>query len=799
VVDPNIWGADGNVLSIARSGNTLYVGGSFSLVGENSGGGVPFDARTGEPSKGYPKVTGSVYAIAPDGSGGWYVGGQFTALGGKPRSSLAQVRADGSVSDWDPCVTGSPGYMQRPGVTAIAVHGNRVYVGGGFKEIGGAPRENMGCVDARTGAVIDWNPGTHVDGFVWALAVHENTVFAGGWFDSVGGQQRERLAAVDATTGEVTPWRADVAGSVEALLVRADTLYAGGRFLGLGGKWRPMLAALDANTAAVLPFDAQASGITGDVADPEVAALAIVGDTLYVAGDFTQIGGQPRASLAALNIATGAALAWTAPALGPWYGGYPPPLCTALAVSSGTLYVGGWFEAVGGQSRPYVAALNRETGAATDWNPRPNLGVYALGVQGNTVYAGGMFGMVADWQYRHHLAALDAATGALKPWNPNPDGYVVTALALKGDRLFVSGDFATIGGQPRNWFAALDTMKGEATGWNPGANDLAHTLLLEGDTLYAGGYFTQVGGQSRNYVAAINATTGDVTSWNPDANYPVLALACRGDIVYVGGIFDGIGGQPRHGLAAVNAVTGVLAAWDPNPDIPLIESFLASGNTLYVGGSFNQIGGQPRGALAALDEVTGEATPWHPESKAWDSPPRVNDLALVGGTLYVGGDFAGMGGKPRICLAAVDTATGIATDWDPGADDIVWSLATYGNTLYAGGGFWQFGGLPILGLAAISIPMERPPAPVPFALAQSIPNPTRSSAVIRFALPIAAPVTLSVYDLQGRRVATPLDHVVQQAGSHDVPVQADLWKPGVYFYRLEAGGHSATRKMLVVK
>lgn len=79
------------------------------------------------------------------------------------------------------------------------------------------------------------------------------------------------------------------------------------------------------------------------------------------------------------------------------------------------------------------------------------------------------------------------------------------------------------------------------------------------------------------------------------------------------------------------------------------------------------------------------------------------------------------------------------------------------------------------------------------------PNPVRSSAVIRYSLPIATPVSLVVYDPQGRRVATLLDRVFQDAGRQEVPVQADHLKPGVYLYRLEAGGGSATRKMVVVE
>src|SRR5438876_3473765 len=130
VANPNLWGANGNVVGIARSGNTLYIAGSFRSVGENSGGFVPIDARTGEELRPLPKVAGSVGVMVPDGTGGWYIGGEFTAVGGRPRSCLAQIGADGSVTNWNPGVTGSPGYIDPPAVSAIAVWGDRIFVGG---------------------------------------------------------------------------------------------------------------------------------------------------------------------------------------------------------------------------------------------------------------------------------------------------------------------------------------------------------------------------------------------------------------------------------------------------------------------------------------------------------------------------------------------------------------------------------------------------------------------------------------------------------------------------------------------
>src|SRR4030095_4219229 len=123
------------------------------------------------------------------------MGVEFTAVGGKPRSCLAQIGADGTVTDWNPSVTGSPGYIYLPAVHAIALFGNRLFVGGGFREIGGQPHENFGCIDVTTGAVLDWNLNT---GSIYALALHDSTVFVVGGFSSIAGQPRDGLAAVSA-------------------------------------------------------------------------------------------------------------------------------------------------------------------------------------------------------------------------------------------------------------------------------------------------------------------------------------------------------------------------------------------------------------------------------------------------------------------------------------------------------------------------------------------------------------------------------------------------------------------------
>jgi hypothetical protein len=47
-------------------------------------------------------VNGAINASASNGAGGWYIGGSFTLVGGVARDQLAHIRANGTVSDWDP-------------------------------------------------------------------------------------------------------------------------------------------------------------------------------------------------------------------------------------------------------------------------------------------------------------------------------------------------------------------------------------------------------------------------------------------------------------------------------------------------------------------------------------------------------------------------------------------------------------------------------------------------------------------------------------------------------------------------
>ncbi len=85
-----------------------------------------------------------------------------------------------------------------------------------------------------------------------------------------------------------------------------------------------------------------------------------------------------------------------------------------------------------------------------------------------------------------------------------------------------------------------------------------------------------------------------------------------------------------------------------------------------------------------------------------------------------------------------------------------------------------------------------------FVLHPAYPNPFNPGTTISFDLPEAQQVTVSIYDLTGREVAT-LTNREYSAGSHSVKWDAGEYVSGIYFYQLNAGSFMAAGKLVLVK
>jgi hypothetical protein len=80
----------------------------------------------------------------------------------------------------------------------------------------------------------------------------------------------------------------------------------------------------------------------------------------------------------------------------------------------------------------------------------------------------------------------------------------------------------------------------------------------------------------------------------------------------------------------------------------------------------------------------------------------------------------------------------------------------------------------------------------------NFPNPFNPTTEIAFDLAQRAHVTLSVFDINGRQVATLADEIMS-AGSHARVFDGSAFASGVYLYRLEAGNEVKSGKMVLLK
>ena len=148
-------------------------------------------------------------------------------------------------------------------------------------------------------------------------------------------------------------------------------------------------------------------------------------------------------------------------------------------------------------------------------------------------------------------------------------------------------------------------------------------VLEHNGKLYIAGEFTTVGATARNRLAEIDLSTNQVTSWNPDPDLFCSSLAVHSNVLYVGGGFTQMGTTARESLASFDLSSHTLTNWNPTCALPFganniyfdadVHCLYLQGATLYAGRGCTALDGTPRGPECSLH-------PHHP-SNAHGLPP----------------------------------------------------------------------------------------------------------------------------------------------------------------------------------
>ena len=567
-----------------------------------------------------------------------YVAGSFSLAERKPASGLVRLDSAGSVDDaFQPDFNG-PVFVVHP------APGGGVFVGGDFSTVNNIQSDRMVRLDTEGNVLDVWTAAA--DGGVFSISSDDaGRLYVTGLFGSMNGEPRSGIARLSAATGQLDDLFAPsfVGTIIDVAVDSLGHIWVGGLFTSVNGEVSANLVVLDEFGEVVETFDT----------DAPVRSIAYDPDGfVYICGEFSQVNGVPRSSVARFSLASQRNLdAWQ------------PSVNDDVFVCSLDNYglvIGGDFTTVDGLTTGGAARIADD--GEVDLN-------FSVVVSGNYV---------------------------TKPGN---SGRILSIAVLPDSRLLLGGLFAEVNGHSTSGLVLVAGSSGEVLRTyelERRAEIRSAVTRLDDDSLIIGGQFRRAG-----EVLAANAirlfSDGEISdSWPIFADGPIRSLERLNDgSLVIGGFFGSVSGQRHLGLARIlDPGSGELdQAWRPEliGTVGVIKQDICDDNLLYVGGFFGV------GEEATAEDVVnfakirldgdGSVSAF---DVAFDGPVHAIEQ-LECGQIYVGGSFSLAGGVVRKGLVRVDTTASGSLDlnFNPALNGAVWSLISIPDTgaLVIGGEF----------------------------------------------------------------------------------------------------------------
>ena len=407
--------------------------------------------------------------------------------------------------------------------------------------------------DGRLDATF--NPGTGFDGIegpsVYSIALQpDGKVLVAGFFERFNGVNRKSIArlnangSLDASFNPGSGIGGGFGGSGLCVLVLpSGKILVGGNFSAYNGQTQGNIARINPDGSLDGTFN------TGSGFNSFVFSIAMQPDgKLLVGGDFTSFNGVSCNRIARLN-ADGTLDASFQPGNGA--DGY---VYCITPQADGNIWIGGWFNNVGGRARKGIALLNANGTLNTSFNPGSGVGGIIKSISllpGGNLVIGGYFNsyngtLVASMAKIGQRGGLDRAfTQGRGFWGP-PQAEASTITPLGDGRLLITGSFYYYDNDPRKGIIRLNANGTIDPTFNPGDGMSAggqfdpvvrsHAIQPDGKILVAG-KFTTFGGVSRNGIARLSGTPvlakselpTTATIWPNPATHSVR-IECAGPI-----------------------------------------------------------------------------------------------------------------------------------------------------------------------------------------------------------------------------------------------------------------------------
>ncbi len=559
----------------------------------------------------------------PDGK--LLLAGEFIRIGGQPRANIARLNASGNLDT---------SYVANidvgSGLQQLLTDGNgRTYV------LTGSSLRRL-----AVGGTLDTAFATVFFNFTLArsLALVSDGIIVGGNFSTVGTPELPRAGLVKIRLdGSVDPNFIVTTNEVTTVLSSgADEVLVGGGFTSIGGNARTGLARVSTiGTGTVLTtWNPNLTTTSGNV---RIFDALIHSGALYIAGTFDAVGATPRARLAKLSMASGAALdsAWNVSA---------PALSNARLFQHNNSLLVSTFNFASYANPPSAAVSARRLMRA------------ALSGSGN----------------------IDASFAPTF----NADVFADPVAVTDGDavaRMVIGGNFLSIGSTSRfalaqlNADGSLDSVSALTEAINVG--NVAQ-LQIDPSTqrTYLSGSFLRADGAALRYCLRLNANGLVDTNWRPQTDDRVSPA-----FAHIPGA--GVWVATNAGIARLNEIDGLrISSW-VNSTIN-VSQLIATNNAVYAL--------TPNAIVRFAITSNGLGDPGF----VLTTNASIQQLRFdaAGNTIVFSGAFSQVNGVNRPRLARIDANTGaLLTSFDPNFADDVGVMGVQGFDLDGAGAVWAAG------------------------------------------------------------------------------------------------------------